>query len=134
MAEHEKLIAEEALDAIDKQTMDEKRRAGYDSHPDDEWCVTLTAKHWRAIEAALSTQPEGRAGESDSAPPVSSPGPTVERAKYASPVTRLVCCGNQGCFEDKGCETARWWTERMDAAGYRLTRKPHVVKPEESHE
>ena len=122
MAEHEKLIAEARAFAGREMRIGGMAIALADANDLIE-----------RLAAALS-QPEGRAGESDSAPPVSSPGPTVERAKYASPVTRLVCCGNQGCFEDKGCETARWWTERMDAAGYRLTRKPHVVKPEESHE
>ena len=49
-------------------------------------------------------------------------------AEYASPQARLVCCGNQGRFEGRGCETARWWTERLNKAGYRITRKPHVVE------
>ena len=52
-------------------------------------------------------------------------------ADCASEAAMLVCCGGLTCFEGRGCDTAKWWTQRMEEEDYRLVRKPHVVKPED---
>jgi len=39
---------------IDEQLYEYKLKADFDPHDDDEWCVSLTAKQWRAVERALA--------------------------------------------------------------------------------
>jgi hypothetical protein len=59
---------------------------------------------------------------------------TWKRAEYAATASeeaKLVCCGRLNCFGGEGCDPARWWTKRMEDKGYRLTRKPYLITPEE---
>lgn len=61
-ASNESLIAE-----LDRQLYDYKRKAEFDPHDDDEWCVSLTARQWREVETALEAQSpqEGQVAERD---------------------------------------------------------------------
>lgn len=39
---------------IDEQLYEHRRKANFDPHDNDEWCVSLTAKEWRTVERALA--------------------------------------------------------------------------------
>lgn len=45
------------------------------------------------------------------------------QAKYAgsaSAEAKAICCGDQYCFNSRGCDTAKWVTRRIEEKGYRL--------------
>ena len=51
-------------------------------------------------------------------------------AETASEAARIVCCGNPNCFDGRGCQTARWWTERMIDQRYQLVEKEPAMSDE----
>ncbi len=57
------------------------------------------------------------------------------KAKFALRATeaaKTVCCGDPGCFDGQGCDTARWWTHRMGERGYTLVRTVEEKPPDDA--